>query len=306
VALRGHAGDGDGALRLFDDAGNDSVVIDADNANSAGQLSLFLDDGTETVEILAAESATEGSLITLRDSAGNSTIELDGENSGAGVMGIYNGGSLGAIILSAEETVLDGANVRVKGPDGTSQVILQANAGGTGLGVVTADVFFTPGGGGNLTIDHPLDPANKFLTHASVDSPDRKNVYDGVAVLDETGSATVRLPDYVEAFNRDFRYQLTPLGAPMPGLHVAREIRDNRFRIAGGAPGMKVSWQITGIRRDPWAEAHPVIVEKDKPVEQRGHYLHPELYGQPKAKRIDTDLSLILGSVDRSRLTSQE
>jgi hypothetical protein len=134
-------------------------------------------------------------------------------------------------------------------------------------------------GGGGFKIDHPLDPANKYLYHSFVESPDMKNVYDGVVVLDGRGEATVRLPDYFEAINRDFRYQLTAIGAPGPNLHISQRITDNRFRIAGGEPGMEVSWQVTGIRKDGFAEAYRIQVEVDKPARERGKYLHPEVYG---------------------------
>jgi hypothetical protein len=91
----------------------------------------------------------------------------------------------------------------------------------------------------------------------------------------------VALPDWFEALNRDFRYQLTPIGAAMPGLYIAQEVRDNAFRIAGGAPGMKVSWQVTGIRQDAYANAHRIPVEEPKPADEQGLYLHPLELGQP-------------------------
>ena len=56
-------------------------------------------------------------------------------------------------------------------------------------------------------IDHPLDPANKYLYHSFVESPDMKNIYDGVITTDANGDATVVMPDYFEALNKDFRYQ---------------------------------------------------------------------------------------------------
>jgi hypothetical protein len=134
---------------------------------------------------------------------------------------------------------------------------------------------------GRNVIDHPLDPGSRYLYHSTVASPDMKNVYDGVAVLDAAGEAWVVLPAWFEAVNGEFRYQLTPIGAPAPGLYIAREIEQNRFQIAGGEPGLKVSWQVTGIRRDAYAEAHPMAVEEVKPVEEQGSYLHPEEHGQP-------------------------
>jgi hypothetical protein len=155
--------------------------------------------------------------------------------------------------------------------------------------------------GGSFKIDHPLDPANKFLSHSFVESPDMKNVYDSVAVLDDKGEAEIELPDWFGALNKDFRYQLTAIGAPAPNLHIAEEIFDgdtnysnsnsnhnsSRFKIAGGTSGMKVSWQVTGIRQDPWANVNRIQVEEDKPANERGYYLHPDLYGQPAENGIN-------------------
>ena len=140
---------------------------------------------------------------------------------------------------------------------------------------------------GSFKIDHPLDPANQTLSHSFVESPDMKNIYDGVATLDANGEATVTLPDWFEALNRDFRYQLTPVGAAMPNLYVSQEVRDNVFRIAGGAPGMKVSWQVTGIRHDAYANAHRIPVEEEKPADERGLYLNPLELGQPAELGLD-------------------
>jgi hypothetical protein len=151
--------------------------------------------------------------------------------------------------------------------------------------------------GGSFKIDHPLDPANKYLCHSFVESPDMKNVYDGVVVLDRKGKAEIELPDWFGAINKDFRYQLTAIGAPGPNLYIAEEIHDkttnytsnnknSRFKIAGGTSGMKVSWQVTGIRKDPWANANRIQVEEDKPANERGYYLHPDRYSQPEENGI--------------------
>jgi hypothetical protein len=144
--------------------------------------------------------------------------------------------------------------------------------------------------GGGFKIDHPLDPENKCLCHSFVESPDMKNVYDGVSALDSKGEASITLPDWFEALNRDFRYQLTSIGSAAPNLHVAEEIISNRFRIAGGKPGTKVSWQVTGIRRDAYAEHNRIAVAPEKTLDERGKYLHPKEHGLPESRRMDYDL----------------
>jgi hypothetical protein len=142
-------------------------------------------------------------------------------------------------------------------------------------------------GGGGFKIDHPTDPGNKYLSHSFVESPEMKNVYDGVVVLQRDGTAEVRLPEYFESLNRDFRYQLTPIGAPAPNLHIAKGITRGRFKIAGGPPRIQVCWQVTGIRKDRWAEKHRVVVEESKPANHRGFFLHPELYGRSAKKNVE-------------------
>jgi hypothetical protein len=134
-------------------------------------------------------------------------------------------------------------------------------------------------------IDHPLDPANRYLSHSFVESPDMMNVYNGNVSTDADGNATVELPDYFEALNRDFRYQLTPIGEFAQAI-VAEEVRDNRFKIKTDKPNVLVSWQITGIRQDAWANAHRIEVDVEKSEDQRGKYLTPREHGQPAAAGI--------------------
>jgi hypothetical protein len=132
---------------------------------------------------------------------------------------------------------------------------------------VEGSVFKT---GGAFRIDHPLDPDRRWLSHSFVESPDMMNVYNGTAMLDGRGRATVRLPRYFETLNRDFRYQLTAIGSEAPSLHVARKVQRNAFQIAGGSPGQEISWQITGIRQDDYANAHRIKVETRKSKADQG------------------------------------
>jgi hypothetical protein len=125
---------------------------------------------------------------------------------------------------------------------------------------------------GSFVIDHPLDPENKLLYHSFVESPDAKNIYDGVATLDQNGEAVIELPRYFMALNTDFRYHYLPLHKPMPGLYVKDEIRDNRFTIAGGVPHGRISWQVSGNRHDPYIKANPIHTE----VEKKGNAEYPQ------------------------------
>jgi hypothetical protein len=141
-------------------------------------------------------------------------------------------------------------------------------------------------GGGGFRIDHPLDPEGKYLNHAFVESSDMMNVYNGNVTLDANGEAWVELPEWFEALNKDFRYQLTCIGGFAP-VYVDKTISGNRFKIAGGRPDLEVSWQVTGIRKDPFAEMQPIAVEQTKPAGERGTYLHPRAYGLPREMGAD-------------------
>jgi len=132
--------------------------------------------------------------------------------------------------------------------------------------------------GGSFQIDHPVDPANKYLYHSFVESPDMMNIYNGNVTTDGGGNASVTLPSWFEALNRDYRYQLTAIGQPSQAW-VASEISQGAFAIRTDKPHVKVSWQVTGIRQDVWANAHRIPQEVDKTGEEQGKYLNPELFG---------------------------
>jgi hypothetical protein len=194
-----------------------------------------------------------------------------------GVLGTVSGGTAWAY--------LGGSGVGMYANAGTSPSTRRA---GIFDGNVDVNGILTKTSG-TFKIDHPLDPEHKYLYHSFVESPDMKNVYDGNVVTDEQGFATVAMPEWFEALNSDFRYQLTVLGGGTEWVHarIAREISGNAFTIETSAPLTKVSWQVTGIRQDAWAKAHRIAVEEDKPAAEQGTFLHPELFGQPEEKSIE-------------------
>jgi hypothetical protein len=48
---------------------------------------------------------------------------------------------------------------------------------------------------------------------------------------------------------------------------------------------VEVSWQVTGIRHDVYANAHRIHVVVPK-GDADGKYVHPELYGEPLSKSV--------------------
>ncbi len=174
---------------------------------------------------------------------------------------------------------------------GTNYGILSSASGGTTnwAGYFSGNVHVTgtlSKGGGSFKIDHPLDPANKYLYHSFVESPDMMNIYNGNIITDASGYATVTLPDWFEALNKDFRYQLTVIGDFAQAI-ISQKIQNNQFTIRTDKPNIEVSWQVTGIRKDAFAEKYRIPVEELKNPEDRGKYIHPEAYGLPETMSID-------------------
>src|SRR5215510_6467933 len=200
------------------------------------------------------------------DSTTGDTIGVRGESVSPTGIGVYG--------IASEAT---GANIGVKGESASPNGYAGKFVGNVDIaGTLTKTM-------GTFKIDHPLDPENKYLYHSFVESPDMMNIYNGIVTLGKDGSAVVTLPDWFEALNREFRYQLTCIGGFAP-VYVAKKVDGNRFKIAGGKPGMEVSWQLTGVRKDAYAEAHRIQVEEMKPVAERGSYLHPEAFGKSAEK----------------------
>jgi trimeric autotransporter adhesin len=229
--------------------------------------------------------------------------------SGFGVFGQASGPSGQGVVGESLGTQIAANNFGPDGVDGISHSTLGAGVGavnttgGDGLFAQSSGGlagFFLGGvqidgdldvtgtvskSSGSFKIDHPLDPANKYLYHSFVESPDMKNIYDGTITTDTSGVATVTLPDWFEALNRDFRYQLTVIGQFAQAM-VEKELANRRFTIRTDKPNVKVSWQVTGIRQDAYANAHRIPVEEAKREGERGLYLHPELFGAPPEKSI--------------------
>jgi len=163
-----------------------------------------------------------------------------------------------------------------------NQLTVDGNSDFTGDVTIVGNLTVTgtiAKGGGTFKIDHPLDPENKYLIHSFVESPDMMNIYSGNATTDTNGYVTVILPNYFEAANKDFRYQLTTIGTFAQAI-IKEKVQNNKFVIQTNQPNVEVSWQITAVRADKFANENRIVPEKEK--EFKGTYLHPELYGAGK------------------------
>lgn len=246
--------------------------------------------------------------VTLQDcnatfGTGNQDLGVYGSGNTAGVEGVSTGG-IGVVGYNKNSSFAATTGVgNTYGVYGNANTVGSATVPSTRYGVYgyatgattnyagyfSGNVQITGSiskGGGTFKIDHPLDPENKYLYHSFVESPDMMNIYNGNVTTDAGGYATIQLPDYFEALNQDFRYQLTVVGTFAQAI-VKEKVKDNRFVIQTNQPNVEVSWQVTGIRHDKYANAHRVVPEVEKEAAYKGYYLHAAEWGQPEAKSID-------------------
>ncbi len=159
-------------------------------------------------------------------------------------------------------------------------------------GKVVVDGDFTVVGVKAFTMDHPLDPENKLLMHVAAESNEVINFYSGNVTTDASGKATVSLPDYFEAINKDYRYQLTVVGGTFAQAIISKEVSNNKFEIATNQPNVKVSWEVKGVRNDNRMKKNPFVAEQLKTPTQKGKYYDPASYNLPESKGISYDANL--------------
>lgn len=208
---------------------------------------------------------------------------------GGGIAYMTNGSGTGVASLSG----LYGVWGELIG-GGRNAVAIYGVANGVGVAGLfeNGDLVHVGSGTKSFLIDHPLDPANRYLQHACIESSDVKNIYDGVAVANPAGEVEVQLPAYFEALNHEFRYQLTAIGGAAPQLHVKEAIKNNRFVIAGAGPSQAISWQVTGNRHDPTSQLRPFQAEYDKDPADQGRFLCPQAFGASEDRVLRPRLNL--------------
>ena len=249
--------------------GRVQIDVSGDNASLDPTLTVIALQ-TSASAILGLATATE--VVGVEGEGGNGA-----GNDGGGIGGVFDGGTVTGSGQSGDGIAASAGSVlSAQGTSGYAGTF-EGNVNVTGtISSMTGDV----------KMDHPLDPANKYLVHASVESSEMMNIYTGNVVTDESGSATVALPSWFESLNTDFRYQLTTIGQDAHAW-ISQEVQSGKFAIRTNAPQVKVSWQITAVRQDAYAKAHPLFAEQEKPANERGYYIHPELYGQPEQKQTE-------------------
>lgn len=275
AALRGEV------TSIYSNGGTAGLLGVASGSGGYGVFSQATDPGGVGVGVYA-EARGSGNGLTAT-SVGGSGVEgqtRSGSATSAGVVGSA---------LSIAASGATGVRATSAAPNGIG---LRATATGTGgrAGVFEGNVAVVgtlTKSAGTFKIDNPANPREEFLSHSFVESPDMKNLYDGVVTTDGDGFATVTMPSWFEALNRDFRYQLTVLGRSFAEAVVWDELEGGRtFRIRTDAPRVKVSWQVTGTRHDAYANAHRTPVVERKTGAERGRLLNPEAYGAPASEGI--------------------
>jgi hypothetical protein len=296
-------------------------VIDIDGANGdaalrfqragVNQWNLRNNPGNDDLQIF--ELGGGGERMAIKDGTGNVAI---GGSLGAYKLDVLHGGSTGLRVQSSSSfsvVDIDGAsgdaalrfakagvnqwNTR-NNPGTDDYQIFELGGGGERLrienttGTVVVNGNFTALGVKAFTMDHPLDPTNKTLMHAAVESNEVLNAYSGNVVTDASGKATISLPEYFEAINKDFRYQLTVVGGTFAQAMVSKEISNNKFEIATNQPNVKVSWEVKGVRNDARMKMNPFTAVQDKSAAQKGKYFDPKSYNQPESKGVSYDANL--------------
>jgi len=267
----------------------------ASGANEGGHFESGSTSGVGVVGMATANSGSAfGGQFESTSTSGRGVYGSASAASGSTFGGYFESASTGGYGVYARASATSGTVYGVRGYASTA-------AGGY---AVYAAGDMGASGVKPFRIDHPADPENRYLLHYATESPEVLNAYSGTVILDANGEAAVELPGYFAAINKTPRYTLTAVGLPMPLLHIADRISDEAlragertapgqpipacsFRIAGGAPGGEVSWEVKAVRNDLRMRLHGAPVEREKAAPERGKYQHPEYYGQPPERGMD-------------------
>ncbi len=313
-------------LQMYSSGSNADIAFGHGNSNSFtenmrikgnGNIGVGVSNPTSKMEILETTNTNSRALYVGVNNASSSNEALRAESisgsSGIAILAYRNGN--GNAILA---TTLAGIGINAGSGNASQDVAVKGSAttglwgtatsnGGFGVrasngGIGSATGLWAQGysfvsgnfevigtlskSAGTFKIDHPQDPQNKFLIHSFVESPDMMNVYNGNISTDNNGFATITLPSYFEALNIDFKYQLTIVGKEFAQALVYEKIKSNQFIVRTDKPNIEVSWQVTGVRNDKYAQQNRIVPEVEKTTKQKGKYLNAEAFGASEEKQI--------------------
>jgi hypothetical protein len=287
---------------------NGAGVYGEGKTGVAGRSSLSSGNAIEAINtstsgvargIVSYTSSISGEAILGSGNIGIYGVSPSSYTNGKAVQGLASGQSGKAFYGEANGLYGKGIHAKVTSTNSSANAILAEWGGGSSyagyfIGRVHVNGVLSKASG-SFKIDHPLDPENKYLSHSFVESPDMMNIYNGNIRTDESGYATVTLPEYFEALNMEFRYQLTVIGEFAQAI-IGEKISGNSFKIRTDKPNVEVSWQVTGVRNDAFAQKNRIKVEEDKEAENIGKYLNAEAFGQSSDKQIGrSDASQVEG-----------
>jgi len=256
------------------------------NDGAGSGLNADMVDGQNASSFITSESQGLEEVVTI-DPRTYQHVYIDNQldvsvASGYGVRSVSDNSGTSACVncgaIRAETTTGQAAYVRTA--DANSYGLRVRNTGGNKALYVDGNI--DKSGTNNFLIDHPLDPQNKLLRHASVESPDVIDLYKGRGQL-VNGSAVIYLPDYFDALNKleGREINLTPINGWSP-LYLDGEISSNSFVVRTTPDGnqyQEFSWVIMADRGDPYTVNNPIVVEEEKGVNnafEKGECIHPE------------------------------
>lgn len=330
----GLEGNGGGALVMANNTNDNRIYLEAFNSTNSGSAAELLLTGFQgqkmpLLTLSASTTSLQGKVNVVTATGGLGLEHTDGlrrlstyVSATGGWLGTLSNDPLkffvnngaAALAINTDGTVDIGGHLSLAQLSVVAASVQTAIRGqGAGYGVYGTGGLYGVFSNGNLSasgtksfrIDHPSDPENKYLLHYCAESPEPLNVYSGNVTTDANGEAWIQLPPYFDAINKDFRYGLTVVddgdSTSFVQVKVAREIRNNRFKIRTSVGATRVSWEVKGTRNDPWMRQHGTPVEVEKSKSERGTYQHPELYGQPREKGIDFRIAVPSAERDLDR-----
>jgi hypothetical protein len=194
---------GGAQLELFDFDELQTITLDADTSNGA-LLSMRHENAAQTVELLSAESATNGAQLSLGAATGVMTFVVDAQaGSTAANLQMYSMAGQSTIEMQAEEVSGDGAQIILRKADGTASIVLDAEQGTDGR--ITTETLEITGG---------ADLVESFETGGSEYAPGTVLVIDPEHPGELTTSAT--------AYDRRVAGVVSGAGDVRPGLHLGQ------------------------------------------------------------------------------------